>query len=161
MWGSEIGVAFVEMRFVADSMLGRLAKWLRVLGYDTLYQPFYREGLIGELVQEGRKLLSRHRATAAQHPNSILIRSDRVKDQLHEMKRAGAITSDRSKWFSRCLICNIPLEQAEATDARENVPEYIFYQSTSGIQFCPSCARYFWPGSHRESMIRQLEEWGF
>jgi hypothetical protein len=151
---------FVEIKFIADSMLGRLAKWLRVLGYDTLYQPFYKQGVIGASVGEGRKLLSRHRPTVTRYSNSMLIRSDRVKDQLCEMKTAGIITSERSKWFSRCLRCNIPLQEAEGTDARENVPEYVFYQSASGIRFCPSCGRYFWPGSHRERMVGQLEKWG-
>ena len=48
------------VRFVADSMLGRLAKWLRIMGYDTHYQPFYKEGIMGTLMAEGRTLLSRH-----------------------------------------------------------------------------------------------------
>lgn len=150
----------MEIKFIADSMLGRLARWLRVLGYDTLYQPFYKQGVIGASVREGRKLLSRHRPTVNQYANSMLIRSDRVKDQLYEMKNAGTIISERSKWFSRCLLCNVPLEEADGMDARENVPEYVFYQSASGIRFCPSCRRYFWPGSHRERMVRQLEDWG-
>lgn len=150
----------MDIKFIADSMLGRLARWLRVLGYDTLYRPFYEQGVIGASVREGRQLLSRHSPTVTRYANSMLIRSDHVKDQLYEMKNAGTITSERSKWFSRCLLCNIPLEEAEETDARETVPEYVFYQSASGIRFCPSCGRYFWPGSHRERMVRQLEEWG-
>ena len=148
------------MNFIADSMLGKLAKWLRALGYDTMYQPFYREGVIGDFVRGGRQLLSRHRPTVTRYANSVLIHADHVKDQLHELKNGGIISSDRSEWFSRCLLCNTPLEEAKGTDARENVPEYIFYQSASEISFCPSCGRYFWPGSHRERMMRQLEEWG-
>ena len=150
----------MEKKFIADAMLGRLAKWLRVLGYDTLYQPFYKQGVIENAVGEGRKLLSRHGPTVAHYVNAMLILSDHVKDQLYEMKKAGAITSERSEWFSRCLICNVLLQEAEETDTRENVPEYVFYQSTSGIRVCPSCGRYFWPGSHRERMVRHLEEWG-
>jgi hypothetical protein len=151
----------MEVKFVADSMLGRLAKWLRALGYDTHYQPFYKGGIIKQLTPRGRMLLSRQRSSIIQYPNSMLIHADHVKDQLHEMKKQINLTSDRSKWFSRCLICNVLLKVAEAGDARENVPEYIFYQSPSGIRACPSCGRYFWPGSHRERMIRQLEKWGF
>jgi uncharacterized protein with PIN domain len=150
----------VEIKFIADSMLGKLAKWLRVLGYDTLYQPFYEEGVVAESVREGRQLLSRHKPTITHYANSVLILSDHVKDQLCELKNGGTITSDRSEWFSRCLLCNIPLEEAVGRDARENVPEYVFYQSAFGISFCPSCGRYFWQGSHRERMVSQLEEWG-
>ena len=113
---------FLETRFIADSMLGRLAKWLRVLGYDTLYQPFYRQGVIGASVREGRRLLSRHRSTVTRYADSMLIRSDYVKDQLYEMKKAGTIRSERSRWFSRCLLCNVPLQKAEGTHARDNVP---------------------------------------
>jgi uncharacterized protein with PIN domain len=151
----------MEVRFIADSMLGRLAKWLRVMGYDTHYQPYYEEEVIGHLVHEGRRLLSRHRPTVDEYPSSLFIHSDHIKGQLHEMRSGNVITSDRSKWFSRCLICNVLLTVAEPEAARENVPEYIFYQNITGIRTCPSCCRYFWPGSHRQRMIMQLEEWGF
>ena len=149
----------MEAKFVADSSLGKLAKWLRVMGYDTIYQSFYKEETIRELIQKGRTLLSRQQATVTQHPASLLIRSDHVEAQLHEMKHTGAITPDRSKWFTRCLICNVLLKEAHATP--QNVPEYVFHQSRLLIRFCPSCGRYFWPGTHRERMNRQLEEWGF
>ncbi len=151
----------MEVRFIADSMLGRLAKWLRIMGYDTHYQSFYKKGLIEMLVHGGGMLLSRHRATIKQYPNAVLILSDHVKDQLHEMKNGGSLTPDRSKWFTRCLICNVPLKEAEAEGARMNIPEYAFHKYTSEIRSCPSCGRYFWPGSHRGRIIRQLEEWGF
>jgi len=150
----------MEKRFLADSMLGRLAKWLRIMGYDTHYQTFYKEDEIGQLAREGRMLLSRHRQRIDQCPHSTHIHSDHVKEQLHEMKNGKCLTPDRSKWFSRCLICNVPLKVAEAENARQNVPEYVFYQNIAGIRFCPSCGRYFWPGSHRQRMIKQLEEWG-
>ena len=151
----------MESRFLADSMLGKLAKWLRVLGYDTLYQPYYRKGAIERLVCEGRRLLSRHKETIERYTNASLIRSNHVKDQLYEMKNRGELTRERSKWFTRCLICNTPLKKADAHTARENVPEHVFYQNIANIRVCPSCGRYFWPGTHRERMIRQLEEWGF
>jgi uncharacterized protein with PIN domain len=151
----------MEVRFLADSMLGRLAKWLRVMGYDTHYQSFYREDVIEQFSREGRILLSRHKPTVERYSNSLLIRADHVKDQLQEVRHSGALAPQGCKWFSRCLICNVSLIDAEPKDVSENVPEYIFHQNITGIRFCPSCGRYFWPGSHRERMIRQLEEWGF
>lgn len=149
----------MELKFLADSMLGRLAKWLRVLGHDTQYLS--RAGMITPLVSEGRRLLSRHRRTVDLHQNSILILSDHVREQLHEMKERGALPLDRSKWFSRCLICNVPLDEAKPERALEQVPEYVFYQNLKEIRSCPSCGRHFWPGSHRMRMMKQLEEWGF
>jgi len=149
------------LTFLADSMLGKLAKWLRVMGYDIHYQPYYKEGAMDQLVHEGRRLLSRRRGTIELYSNALLILSDHIKDQLHEMKRGGVIGHEKTEWFSRCLICNVPLKEAETADASENVPEYVFYQNMAAIRFCPSCGRFFWPGSHRERMIKQLEEWGF
>ena len=149
------------MRFLADSMLGRLAKWLRVLGYDTLYQTFYPGDAIKDLLGPERRLLSRDRGLIECFPETLVIQSNRVGNQLREVAVRTGMTPDRSKWFSRCLICNEPLRTAEAEEARERIPEYVFYQSLSRIQTCPSCRRYFWPGSHRERMIKQLREWGF
>ena len=149
-------------RFLADSMLGRLAKWLRVMGCDTHYQPFYKEGIIGPLIHDGRLLLSRHRPTVDKYPNSLLILSDKVQRQLEEVRAHGYLTLDSARWFGRCLTCNILLKEASVEDAREKIPEYVFYQNiTTGLRFCRSCERYFWPGSHRRRMISQLEEWGF
>ena len=151
-----------ETRFLVDSMLGRLAKWLRVMGFYAHYQPFYREGEINRLVHDGMLLLSRRRAITEQYKNSLLIDSDKVKWQLQELRDTGYINQqDRTKWFTRCLACNIPLKEISAKDARENIPEYIYYRDKKGIHYCPSCSRHFWPGSHRDHMIRQLEEWGF
>jgi uncharacterized protein with PIN domain len=152
----------MEARFIADPTLGRLAKWLRVMGFDTIYQSFYRKDDIPKFVREGRILLSRQQATVVTHySSSLLIRSDHLEAQLHEMKDIGVITPDRSRWFTRCLICNMLLKVADTTVARQNVPEHVIYQSPPVIRFCPSCSRHFWPGSHRERMKRQLEEWGF
>jgi uncharacterized protein with PIN domain len=149
------------MKFVADSMVGKLAKWLRVLGYDTHYQRHYGPGAIGMLIGEGRYLLSRHKGTAEMHRNAMLLHGNRVGEQLVELRERVPLTPVQSQWFRRCVICNVLLEHVQKDEARENVPEYIFYQNMTGIRSCPSCGRYYWPGSHRERMMRQLEEWGF
>jgi uncharacterized protein with PIN domain len=147
--------------FLADTMLGRLAKWLRIMGYDTHYQSYYGEGVISRLVNDGRLLLSRSRSLIDRYPDSLWIRSDHLNDQLKDMKDEGYLIHDRSKWFSRCLNCNVELENIDLKKSAEKVPEYVRYQHDVVINFCPSCNRYFWKGSHRERMINQLEEWGY
>jgi len=148
------------LKFVVDSMLGKLAKWLRIMGIDTHYQSYYMEDAIARLIGEGRCLLSKHKPTVELYMNSVLISSDRVGEQLVEMKEKTHLPFDRAEWFSRCLICNVPLEDANMEEARDEVPEYVFHNVT-GIRYCPTCNRYFWPGSHRKRMVQQLQDWGF
>ncbi len=149
----------MEKRFLADAMLGSLAKWLRAMGYDTHYRPRYRPGEIGELLQEGRLLISRNRRTVARHTASHLIRSERLGEQIREMMSAGLICSGEERWFTRCLRCNVPLQKAGPAESID-IPEFVFHENPDKISRCPSCSRCFWPGTHRERMIRQLREWG-
>jgi len=149
------------MKFVADSMLGKLAKWLRVLGYDTVYLSSYRPGAMDQLLSEDRCLLSRHEEATKLYANALLIRADHVGAQLGELRNRIDLAPERSKWFTRCLVCNTPLKDVHPEEVRDNVPEYVFYNNMSEIRSCPSCSRYYWPGSHKKRMIKQLEEWGF
>ncbi len=152
---------FQQERFVADSMMGKLAKWLRIMGYDTLYQSYYRPGALDQLLKEGRRLLTRHEKRADHYREAILLRPNRVAEQLAELKKRLPLRPDPSRWFSRCLICNALLKHAALEEARENVPEYVFYRNIHSIRVCPRCGRYYWPGTHRMRMIQQLEQWGF
>ena len=147
--------------FVADSMLGKLARYLRIMGYDTFYQSSYPDQRLSELVMEGRVLLTRNHATARLYSNSIFIDSDLVKDQLEVVDSTLKLTRDHGNWFSRCLICNSPLSKAEGEVARENVPDFVFLKYPERILFCPSCKRFYWPGTHRERMLERLKDWGF
>lgn len=151
----------LKVRFVADSMLGKLAKWLRVLGYDTRYKSYYGPGVIDQLVEDGGRLLSRRKETTDLYENAVLIRSTDTGGQMAELRQKIDFVPDPSKWFSRCLICNVLLEEVDTDEARENVPEYVFYKNMTGIRSCPSCERFFWPGTHRERMVGKLMRWGF
>jgi uncharacterized protein with PIN domain len=150
----------MEDRFVAEPMLGKLAKWLRVMGYDVFYQRSYSEGDVNRLLAEGRRLLSRRLEATARHSGAILIRSDHVGEQLKELWNLGCLKSDRSKFFTRCLRCNVPLKEADPEAAGSTLPEYIYHENALGIHYCPECGRFFWPGSHRDRMLKQLTEWG-
>jgi uncharacterized protein with PIN domain len=148
-------------KFVADAMLGKLAKWLRMMGYDTHYQPRYGPDRIRSLVSEGRVFLTRNTRWDRHFDRVVFILSDNVGEQLGQLRKEGFIEVNREMWFTRCTLCNQILCETPAEAARENVPDYVFLEHPSGIRFCPSCRRFFWPGSHKQRMITRLEAWGF
>jgi uncharacterized protein with PIN domain len=152
---------FEEIRFVADSMLGKLVKWLRILGYDTHYQSNYRPDIMDGMVAEGRRPVSRRRDITERYSTAVLLHANDVGGQLAELREALHLFPDRSRWFSRCSLCNVPLTKPRTEEARENVPEYVFYHHMAEVRSCPSCGRYYWPGSHRTRMVATLRKWGF
>jgi len=147
--------------FVADKMLGKLAKYLRIMGYDTFYQSSYPDQRLSELVKEGRILLTRNHITAAQYSNSIFVDCDLVKDQLKAVDNVITLSRGRRDWFTRCIVCNAPLSKAELEVARQNVPDFVFFKYHERIVFCPICKRFYWPGTHRERMLKRLKDWGY
>lgn len=150
-----------EIQFLADAMLGSLARWLRVLGHDTHYQRAYTTEALEKLVSGGRRLLSRHKKTVNRVPFSVLLLSEKVGEQILQLRDTGLLTLDRSRWFTRCLVCNVTLERPSVREATEAVPDHVSYLNIEAVRYCPSCGRYYWPGSHRERMILQLKVWGF
>lgn len=148
----------MEERFLADSMLGRLAKWLRILGYDTRYRRVHTGDPVRAAEGEGR-LLTR-REELKNRPGVVFIRSDHVGEQLRQLTEEGWIRPDPERAFRRCPVCNSPLEGADPESARDRVPDYVFHRHAPGLRRCPVCGRHFWPGSHRERMHAQLEAWG-
>ncbi len=150
-----------EPRFLADRMLGRLAKWLRILGYDTRYLHHgSRETLRALASREGRILLTREHGTWGEHPGSVLVWSDHVHEQLRQLVEGAWIRPDPERAFHRCPVCNRALVEADEASARDHVPEYVFYRHRSGFRMCPGCGRYYWSGTHRDRMRAQLAAWG-
>ena len=147
-----------EKRFVVDSMLGRLAKWLRTMGYDTHYQSRYSRPQIENLLADGRIFVTRKRQWVRTLPSAIFLKSDFVGEQLRELKERGFLTP-RPLPFTRCIKCNSVLVDAEPQLVSEHVPDYVLYERGYRIKQCPSCKRFYWPGTHRERMERQLHLW--
>ncbi|MBN1903738.1 MAG: hypothetical protein JW927_01440 [Deltaproteobacteria bacterium] len=149
-----------QTRFVIDSSLGTLAKWLKIMGFDAHYQSLYQDNEIEKILKEGRTLLTKNRQLQDRLDPLILITHNKIKDQLLELKNPGFLPMDRKYWFRRCIICNVPLHSVQSQYARGRIPDFVIHQNTGEIKFCPKCKRYFWPGSHRVRMIKQLEAWG-
>jgi len=145
-------------RFVADVMVGKLARWLRVLGVDVLYDPSLPDReLVALARRERRVLLTRDRPLAGQpgEPPRVLIESDDFRLQLQQVIRSFGL-DPAAHLFTRCIECNYPLEAALAEDVRERVPPYVFATQPS-FKRCPACDKIFWGGTHREQMIRLLD----
>lgn len=146
-------------RFIVDCMLGRLAKWLRIMGYDAHYQHHYVSGDIKPLIDEGRVFVTRKRQWLELFPSAVIIHSDHVGEQLKELKDQGLLNYRLSP-FTRCIMCNAPLLKADAATVAQCVPEYVLYEAGEKIKQCPSCKRCYWPGTHRDRMEKQLHLWG-
>ena len=145
-------------RFLADAMLGRLARWLRVLGLDTAYDAVRPDReLVRVAALEGRVLLTRDRHLLRElHPrHAVEITHDAPLAQLRDVVNRCAIEPP-AELFTRCLVCNAPLAGVPADRATALVPPAA--QPLGGpVRRCPVCGRVYWPGSHVRRMRAALE----
>jgi uncharacterized protein with PIN domain len=143
-------------RFVADVMLGRLARWLRALGHDTLYfhdAPDRR--LLAVALAERRRLLTRDAALARRAREAgLLVRAEALDDQIREVTVNCRLAPGRA--LSRCLECNGLLAPASPETVRHRVPPYTFATQRE-FRLCSGCDRVFWPGTHVAGIHRRLE----
>lgn len=145
-------------RFVADVMLGRLAKWLRIAGFDVLYSnQFTDDGLVALARREGRILLSRDTRLLVRKAvkQFIFLESDKVQDQIRQIFEHTR-TTDLPRLLTRCLSCNELLNEVSRETVREIVPPYV-YQTQTRFKSCPQCRKVYWAGTHRQSVVRTLE----
>jgi uncharacterized protein with PIN domain len=148
------------MKFIVDRMLGKLAKGLRMLGYDTIYyrgEDFHQ--LIRSARQEDRVILTRNTKLISKSAEDriIHIQEDNPSLQLSGLVQKGHISLDERNLFSRCLLCNVLLDAIPREEAEEKVPDFIFSHQNEFFR-CPQCRRIYWPGSHQENMQRKVEE---
>lgn len=145
------------MRFAADAMLGRLATWLRLLGYDTFYQADIDDGLLVRLARdENRTILTRDvGVTRRRGVRVLLIRSDDIWCQVRQVLSHFGLHPDLTSLGGRCPRCNQPLHVVEKDEVTGRVPPYI-WQSQKEFQECPACRRLFWRGTHVAEMEARL-----
>lgn len=145
------------MRFVVDAMLGRLARWLRIMGFDVLYPKDLSDDQLVALVnQEERTLLTKdERLLREKKVDGYLVRSQRWEDQLREVLDEFRLR-DQVAPFSRCLECNRLLEVVSKAEVAECVPDRV-YQVQDRFYRCSSCHRVYWNGTHVERMVKKLE----
>ena len=145
-------------RFVADAMVGRLARWLRVLGFDVLYDSSLDDHQLVALARrEGRVLLTRDvpLASGTNGPERLLIESGDFREQLVEVVGVYRLDPWRGL-FSRCIDCNTPLEPALREEVQHRVPPYIF-STKARFMRCERCGKILWEGTHRNHMRQVLD----
>jgi uncharacterized protein with PIN domain len=149
-------------KLIADAMLGALARWLRALDLDVVYDPALDDPeLVDRAVAEGRTILTRDRRLVERRlaRNHLLIRSDRVEEQVRQVLDELSIRLDRGRLLRRCLRCNLPLEPLAAEQARSRVPPWVA-RTQDEFRHCPGCGRIYWRGTHVDRMGRWLARAG-
>jgi uncharacterized protein with PIN domain len=145
--------------FLADAMLGRLARWLRVVGADTIQLATDAPdvALVARARADERVLLTRdqHLLRELRPHRELAIRSDAPLEQLGEVVRAFALRRP-AELLTRCLLCNTPLVEMTPAEILEQVPPRS--RELSGpMRRCPTCGRAYWRGSHVRRMEAALE----
>lgn len=148
-----------ERKFILTCELGRLAKWLRILGYDTSYFNLDKMStLIIRSLRENRIILTRNsRLTRHKGARIIKLTSDFLAEQLKELTQKLKLKPQKELMFSRCVICNEKLCKAEKEEVRDKVPPYVFKTQEDFVS-CPKCERIYWPGTHWGNVRRYLEK---
>ena len=150
-------------RFVADSMLGRLAKWLRAFGFDVLYDAALDDhAVIARARSRGAIALTRD--TGFPHPPDvrvIQIGSNFIEEQLAQVARDAPLDMAQARPLTRCTVCNQALVPATRDEVWRDIPPFI-YLTTESYARCPDCGRVYWEGTHArrmgETLARLAEE---
>ena len=147
----------MNMRFIADMMLGRLARWLRLYGYDTLYGIEDDDEILRVALTENRVLLTRDSGLAKRAEKfgveSILLNSNSLEGQVEELRRFGLEFRELFPANARCPKCNGPIRRASKEEVRGKVLESV-YKKYDEFYVCENCGQIYWPGRQWREMLR-------
>ena len=149
-------------RFIVDHNVGKLARYLRMMGYDTLfYKGGDDSGLVATALAENRVILTRDRGIMERRLvttgrlKAILLETERPDEQICQVMRALKLES-RYRPFSLCLEDNQPLEERSREQVAGRVPPYVFKTQDYYME-CPACRRIYWRGTHWQAMAKLLD----
>ena len=142
--------------------MGKLAKWLRMLGYDAVFFEGEDDAyLIDRALKESRVILTRDThimkrgVITSGRLRAILIDSDHPEPQVLQVIEALHLDF-QSRPFTICLECNSPLQERSKEEVKDRVPPYVYKTQTQYME-CPVCRRIYWRGTHWQAMLRKLE----
>lgn len=141
--------------FCADGMLGKLARWLRFMGFDTVYAG--SEGtdqqIISYVKDMGMILLTSDRLMASMYGDSLLIRSNVISEQIRAV--ISRFRPDPGKFMTRCSVCNSTLHDIKLEKVDLRVPDSV-KESRLAVMECQGCGRLYWHGTHYCSILMKL-----
>jgi uncharacterized protein with PIN domain len=152
-----------DLRFIIDHNAGKLARWLRMLGFDSLF--FTGEDdtdMVRQALAEGRIILTRdtgvmkRRVITRGRLKAILIKSEELENQIQQVM-AELDIKNNSHPFTLCLECNRPLIPKTPAEVKDRVPPYVFKTQKQYVE-CPACRRIYWRGTHWAAMLHKLEK---
>jgi len=150
-------------KFIVDSNVGKLAKWLRIMGYDArFFEGSSDSQMVAIALAENRVILTRdtqimrRRLVTSGQLKAILIQSDEPERQMRQVIDALKLDCQFQP-FSICLECNQPLVERSREQVKELVPPYVF-QTQNQYMECPACHRIYWRGTHWQAMTKNLKK---
>ncbi len=151
-----------NIKFIVDHNVGKLARWLRMLGYDTLFFTGSDDWqMIMTALVEKRVIMTRDTeimrrgVVATGRLKAVLIRSDRPREQIEQVVETLSLDCKQSQ-FTICLEDNHRLEQRDIGQVKGRVPPYVFRTQEHFVE-CPSCHRIYWKGTHWQAMTTRLQ----
>ena len=142
------------MRFICDEMFGSLARWMRIIGKDTLYlRDVVDDKIIEVATAEGRFLLTRDKELHRRYPYSLYINENDLDKQLSIVIDSLDLEIECER--GRCTVCNGELQESKKADVKEDVPEFTF-SNQERFYRCQDCKKVYWRGSHWENIRNGL-----
>lgn len=149
------------LKYAADRMLGRLARWLRIIGQDVIHGRHLSDrGLVRAAAQGRRLVLTRDRGISRRNPDRcILIRDDHFREQLKQVVEFCGLDPFEGL-LTRCIECNELLEPVAKERVEKTVPPHV-RETRESFSMCLRCRKVFWPATHRQRMLEELKRMGF
>jgi uncharacterized protein with PIN domain len=152
-----------EIKFIVDHNVGKLAKWLRMMGFNSVFFDGEDDStMVMQALAEGRIILTRdteimkRRVVTSGRLKAVLIESEVPEQQMRQLMDTLDL-KHQLRPFTLCLECNQPLFERSREEVEDRVPPYV-YRTQNQYMECPACHRIYWRGTHWEAMTRKLEK---
>jgi uncharacterized protein len=157
------GAIISALKFIVDQNVGKLARWLRMMGFDSLFftgdedSAMVKQALAGDRILLTRDTgIMKRRVVITGRLRAVLLQSDEPVRQMRRLLSEFDLIG-QARPFTLCLVCNEPLVEKSCEEIGNRVPPYVFSTQFRYME-CPECHRIYWQGTHWQAMKRKLEE---